>query len=81
VIWSASGGMLSTNGHGWAALALCFGLTYAARRGGCAGGSEVVEQIGGGLVGDAEAGAERVAGDRLAVLVLVLGGGAASERA
>jgi hypothetical protein len=32
-------------------------------------GAELAEQFGGGLVGDAEAGAERVAGDRLAVLV------------
>ena len=43
-------------------------------------GSELAEQFGGGLVGDAEAGAELVAGDRLAVLVLVLGGGPARER-
>jgi hypothetical protein len=42
-------------------------------------GSELAEQFGGGLVGDAEAGAERVAGDRLAMLVLVLGGGPARE--
>ena len=38
-------------------------------------GAELAEQFGGGLVGDAEAGAERVAGDRLPVPVLVLGGG------
>jgi hypothetical protein len=42
--------------------------------------AELAEQFGGGVVGDAEAGAERVAGDRLAVLVLVLGGGPAGER-
>jgi hypothetical protein len=38
-------------------------------------GAELAQQPGGGLVGDAEPGAERVAGDRLPVLVLVLGGG------
>ena len=37
--------------------------------------AELAHQLRGGLVGHAEAGAERVAGDRLAVLVLVLGGG------
>ena len=37
-------------------------------------GAELAEQFGGGLVGHAEPGAERVAGDRLAVLALVLGG-------
>ncbi len=36
------------------------------------GGAELAQQVGGGLGGDAEAGAERVAGDGLAVLVLVL---------
>jgi hypothetical protein len=40
-------------------------------------GAELAKQLGGGLVGDAEAGAERVAGDRLSVLFLVLGGGPA----
>jgi hypothetical protein len=51
----------------------------AARSGGAGGrwrtalaGPEPAEQLGGGLVGDAEAGAERVAGDRLPVLALVL---------
>jgi hypothetical protein len=44
---------------------------------GCA---ELAEQFGSGLVGDAEAGAQRVAGDRLPVLVLVLGGGTARQR-
>jgi hypothetical protein len=39
------------------------------------GGAELAQQLEGGLVGDAEAGARRVAGDRLPVLVLVLGGG------
>jgi len=38
-------------------------------------GAELAQQLGGGLVGDAEPGAQRVAGDRLAVLALVLGGG------
>ncbi|HEX2744812.1 MAG TPA: hypothetical protein VHN16_10475, partial [Streptosporangiaceae bacterium] len=37
-------------------------------------GAEVAQQVGGGLGGHAEAGAERVAGDGLPVLVLVLGG-------
>jgi hypothetical protein len=44
------------------------------------GGAELAQQLEGGLVGDAEAGAQRVAGDRLPVLVLVLGGGPARER-
>jgi hypothetical protein len=39
-------------------------------------GAELPQQAGGGPVGDAEPGAQRVAGDRLAVLVLVLGGAA-----
>jgi hypothetical protein len=39
----------------------------------------VAQQFGGGLVGDTEPGAQRVAGDRLRVLVLVLGGGLARE--
>jgi hypothetical protein len=43
-------------------------------------GAELAEQFGGGLVGDAEAVAERVASDLLAVLVLVLGGGVAGCR-
>ena len=38
-------------------------------------GAELAQQLGGGLVGHAEPGAELVAGDRLPVLVLVLGGG------
>jgi hypothetical protein len=40
-------------------------------------GPELAQQFGGGLVGDAEASAQRVAGDGL--LVLVLGGGPARE--
>ena len=43
-------------------------------------GTELAQQLGGGLVGDAEAGAELVAGDRLPVLVLVLGGGPPRRR-
>jgi hypothetical protein len=43
-------------------------------------GTELAEQFGGGLVGDAEPGAQRVAGDRLPVLVLVLGGGTPRRR-
>jgi hypothetical protein len=46
-------------------------------------GAELAEQFGGGLVGDAEAGAERVGGDRLPVLVpgrhLAGAGGAGGE--
>jgi hypothetical protein len=42
--------------------------------------TELAEQFGGGLVRDAEAGAERVTGDRLPVRVLVLRGGPARER-
>ncbi len=49
---------------------------------GCARGSrrqalaraELAQQLGGSLIGHAEAGAQRVAGDRLPVLVLVLDG-------
>ena len=48
--------------------------------GGCLAGAELAQQVGGGLVGYAEAGAQRVPGDRLPVLVLVLGGGAARQR-
>jgi dTDP-glucose 4,6-dehydratase len=43
-------------------------------------GAELAEQFGGGLVGDAEAGAQLVAGDRLPALVLVLGSGPPCER-
>ena len=43
-------------------------------------GAELAQQLGGGLVGDAEAGAELVAGDRLPVLVLVLRGGPPRRR-
>ena len=43
-------------------------------------GSELAEQFGGGLVEDVEAGAERVAGDRLPVPLLVVSGGAAGCR-
>ena len=43
-------------------------------------GPESAEQFGGGLVGGAEAGAERVAGDRLPVLALVLSGSSPCER-
>lgn len=38
--------------------------------------TKLAQQVGSGLVGHAEARSERVPGDRLAVLVLVLGGGA-----
>jgi hypothetical protein len=40
--------------------------------------AELAQQLGDGLVGDAEAGAERVAGDRLPGLILVLGGAAST---
>jgi hypothetical protein len=42
--------------------------------------AELAQQFGGGLVGHAEAGAQRVAGDRLPVPVLVLGGGPPRRR-
>src|SRR3569833_2515411 len=51
------------------------------RRGGtwvsCSGGADLAEQVGGELVGHAEAGAECVAGDGTSVAVLVFGGDAA----
>jgi hypothetical protein len=42
--------------------------------------AELAQQLGGGLVRDAEPGAQRVAGDRLPLLVLVLGGGPPRRR-
>jgi hypothetical protein len=44
---------------------------------GCA---ELAQQFGGSPVGDAEAGAQHVAGDRLPVLVLMLGDGTTRQR-
>jgi hypothetical protein len=43
-------------------------------------GAQLAHEFGGGLVGDAEAGAERVTGDGLPVLVLMLRGGTAGRR-
>ena len=47
--------------------------------GSLSGGADLVEQVGGELVGDAEPGAERVAGDRPSVAGLVFVGDAAGE--